>query len=69
MKISGKNDPRNTFWDILGDFGKIDFFFHFGGQNHLKNGKKIEILKKNTMYFCGDFDHQNGVFKFFNGQK
>ena len=26
MKILAKNAPRNTFWDILDDFGKIDIF-------------------------------------------
>ena len=46
MKISAKNAPRNSFWDKLDDFGKIDIF---APQNHPKvaiTAKMANMSKK-----------------------
>ena len=43
MKIWAKNDPRNLFWDILDDFGKIDIFAP-------QNGAKMDMTAKNGNY-------------------
>ena len=64
-----KQSPLEHILGHIGRFWKNRLFFDFGGQNHLKNGKKIEIFKKNTMYLCGDFGHQNSNFEFFNAEK
>ena len=35
-------------WGIL----EKSIFFRFWGQNHLKNGKRLEIFKKNTITYA-----------------
>ena len=44
MKISEKNSPRTTFWDILDDFGKIDIF---GPRNRPKGWFTVKIAPLN----------------------
>ena len=38
--------PRNDHFGVFGRFCKNQFFFDFGSQKHLRNGKKTEIFKK-----------------------
>ena len=46
MQISEKNSTTNCFWDILDDFGKIDFFEILVVKIILKMYKKSKFSKK-----------------------
>ena len=51
MKISAKNDLRNSFWDILDDFGKIGIFAPQIGPKWLitaKNGNYGQKMKNHS---------------------
>ena len=46
MKIWAKNGPRNPFWDILDDFGKIDIFAPQIGPKWVNTAKMANMSKK-----------------------